>query len=263
MDAFSGDPPFQRPIPDTDGADMLARKLGGLHELDAADRAALDRVCARARRHAVQTDLLRQGEVADAAIVVLRGFACRARHRPNGACQILAYLVPGDLCDPDFAYPRPMDHVLATLSAALVARIPREVFLGLLDRHPNIAQALRIARIVDEAVAREWLVSVGRRSARERLAHLFCELSVRLGAVGLAGAEGYDLPLTQVALSDTTALTSVHVNRTLREMRRDGLIELKGRRLVILDAERLRAVAEFDPAYLRPADPPASREEGN
>ncbi|MFC6049316.1 helix-turn-helix domain-containing protein, partial [Methylobacterium hispanicum] len=79
------------------------------------------------------------------------------------------------------------------------------------------------------------------------------ELSVRLGAVGLAGPDGYELPLTQVALSDTLALTNVHVNRTLREMRHDGLIELKGRRLVILDAERLRSVAEFDAAYLRRA----------
>lgn len=262
MDAFSGDLPAPRLAPETDAADMLARKLGGFVDLDAADRAALERVCGRARRYAGQTDLLRQGEVPDAVIAVLRGFVCRSRHRPNGACQILAYLLPGDICGPDFRDPRPMDHVVTTLSACLVARIPREVFLAMIDRHPNIARALRIARCVDEAVAREWLVSVGRRSARERLAHLFCELSVRLGAVGLAGPDGYDLPLTQVALSDTVALTSVHVNRTLREMRRDGLIELKGRRLVILDAERLRAVAEFDGTYLRQADLLGSRNEG-
>ena len=151
MDIGPGDLPVPRPPPEADGDDMLARKLGGFVELDAADRAALERVCARARRYAAQTDLLRQGEVPDAAVAVLRGFVCRARHRPNGACQILAYLVPGDLCDPDFVYPRPMDHVLATLSSALVARIPREIYLSLLDRHPNIARALHIARVVDEA----------------------------------------------------------------------------------------------------------------
>lgn len=263
MDPFSGDLPAPRLAPEADAADMLARKLGGFVDLDAADRAALERVCARARRYAGQTDLLRQGEVPDAAIAVLRGFVCRARHRPNGSCQILAYLLPGDICHPDFTDPRPIDHVVTTLSACLVARVPREVFLTLTDRHPNIARALRIARSVDEAVAREWLVSVGRRSARERLAHLFCELAVRLGAVGLADADGYELPLTQVALSDTMALTSVHVNRTLREMRREGLIELKGRRLVILDAERLRAVAEFDAAYLRQTNLLGRRNEGS
>lgn len=251
MDAFPFEPPPR--TAEADGADMLARKLGGFVDLDAADLAALERVCGRARRFVGQTDLLQQGEVPDTVIAVLRGFVCRARHRPNGSCQILAYLLPGDVSDCDVTDLRPMDHVIATLSACLVARIPREVFAALLDRHPAIARALRIARSVDEAVAREWLVSVGRRSARERLAHLFCELSVRLGAVGLAGPDGYELPLTQVALSDTLALTSVHVNRTLREMRHDGLIELKGRRLVILDAERLRSVAEFDAAYLRRA----------
>ncbi|AWN38769.1 Crp/Fnr family transcriptional regulator [Methylobacterium radiodurans] len=241
---------------------MLARKLGGFVGLDAADRAALERICTRARRFAGQTDLLRQGEVPDAAIVVLRGFVCRARHRPNGSCQILAYLLPGDICDPDFAVPRPMDHVLATLTASLVARVPREAFLSLIDRHPNVARALRIARVVDEAVAREWLVSIGRRSARERLAHLFCELAERLGAVGLSDGDGYELPLTQVALSDTLALTSVHVNRTLREMRREGLIELRGRRLEILDAERLKGIAEFDAAYLRAPEPTVRWDEG-
>ena len=238
--------------PGPDGAPeaLFVRKLARIAPLAAVDRAALERACGRARRYGPHTELVRQGEVPDSAIVILQGFAGRYRHRSSGACQILAHLVPGDVCDPGLAYPRAMDHVVGTLSSCSVARIPRETWLGLLAQHPAVAHALNLARLVDEAVAREWLISVGRRSARERLAHLFCELHARLAAVGLTSGYGFDLHLTQVGLSDTTALTSVHVNRTLREMRREGLIALKGRRFVIHEPERLRAIAEFDGAYL-------------
>ncbi|GJD56023.1 Crp/Fnr family transcriptional regulator [Methylobacterium dankookense] len=242
---------------------VFVRKLAWMGPLTAADRAALEQVCARSRRYGPHAELLRQGEVPDSAIVVLQGFAGRYRHRSSGACQILAHLLPGDLCDPNLAYPRAMDHTVGTLSSCTVARIPRESYLTLVEQHPAVARALDLARLVDEAVAREWLVSIGRRSARERLAHLFCELHARLARVGLTSGYAFDLHLTQVGLSDTTALTSVHVNRTLRDMRREDLIELKGRRFVIRDPERLRAIAEFDGAYLRPAEIPPSRPPGD
>lgn len=246
---------------------LFVRKLARLAPLSAADRTALEQACTRPRRYGPHTELLQQGEVPDSAIVVLQGFAGRYRHRPSGACQILAHIVPGDLCDPGLAYPRAMDHMIGTLSSCTVARIPRESYLALVEHHPAVARALALARQVDDAVAREWLVSIGRRSARERLAHLFCELHARLSAVGLTNGHAFDLHLTQVGLSDTTALTSVHVNRILRDMRSEDLIELKGRRFVIRDPERLRAVAEFDGAYLRvgeipPLHPPGDGMDG-
>lgn len=239
---------------------LFVRRLARIAPLSHDDRFALEQACGRPRRFGPHSELLRQGETPDGAIIVLQGFAGRYRHRPSGACQILAHLVPGDLYDPNLAYPRPMDHVVGTLSSCTIARIPRESFLALLDQHPNVAHALNLSRLVEEAVAREWMVSLGRRSARERLAHLFCELQVRLDAVGLTNGHAFDLHLTQVGLSDTTALTSVHVNRTLRDMRNEGLIELKGRQFVIRDPERLRAIAEFDGGYLRPADSPPPRQ---
>ncbi|CAO4163161.1 hypothetical protein CLBKND_00091 [Methylorubrum aminovorans] len=109
-------------------------------------------------------------------------------------------------------------------------------------------------QLVDEAILREWLMNVGRRSAVERLAHLFCELLLRLKVVGLAEGTGYKFPLTQVDLADTTGITSVHVNRSLRELRQSGLIELEGGRLKILDYAGLRALAEFRANYLHLAD---------
>ena len=114
----------------------------------------------------------------------------------------------------------------------------------------RIGSALLWGTLVDEAILREWLVNVGSRSAVERLAHLFCELLVRLRAVDRTEGDSFELPVTQAELGDTTGLSNVHVNRSLQELRRQGLIELKGRRLTILNLPRLRAVAEFRSNYL-------------
>ena len=115
---------------------------------------------------------------------------------------------------------------------------------------PRIAEALWWASLVDEAVLWEWLVTAGQRSAYEALAHLFCELLLRLEQVGLRQGDSIALPLTQEQLGDTLGLTSVHVNRTLQTMRDEGLITLRSRELVIHDTDRLRDIAGFDPKYL-------------
>lgn len=231
------------------GVNPVIAKLDGLAPLGAADRALLRAVTAERRLVAPASDLIRQGEPTDAAFVVLDGFACRYKLRKTGMRQITAYLVPGDICGLGAAALAWSDHAVGTLAPCRVARIGPEMIGPLLER-PSIAAALRLSRLVEAAIAREWLVSIGRRSAPERLAHLFCELLVRLQAVGLVGADGYAMPVTQIDLADTTGLTSVHVNRSLQDMRKEGLIELRKRRLRILDLPRLRTLAEFDPAYL-------------
>lgn len=120
----------------------------------------------------------------------------------------------------------------------------------LTENHPRIAHALRWATLVDEAVLREWMAGLGRREAAERMAHLFCELLLRLQQVGLADEDGCDLPISQADLADILGLTSVHVNRTLRHLREMNLVVLKRRRLNVIDVSRLRAFCDFDPAYL-------------
>jgi CRP-like cAMP-binding protein len=119
----------------------------------------------------------------------------------------------------------------------------------LLER-PNIARALWAAALVDEATLREWLVNLGGRPADERVAHLLCELLLRLRAVGLANGNSYELPLTQAELADTMGLSHVHMNRVIQRLRGEKLITLKGKNLVILDVERLKAFSGFNPNYL-------------
>jgi CRP-like cAMP-binding protein/ActR/RegA family two-component response regulator len=213
----------------------LIRKLESLTSLSDADRTVLARISAETRRVGPGTDLVREGDAPVGVFLVMDG---------------IAHMVPGDLCDLDVALLREMDHTITTFSACEVVCLTPETVVDLLENHRSIARALRLSQLVDEATAREWLVNVGRRPARARIAHLFCELFVRMRVTGVAGQDGYTLPITQVDLADTTGLTSVHVNRTLQELRREGLIELKSGRLTILNLPGLRATAEFRSNYL-------------
>lgn len=232
----------------------LVRKLEGFTTLSDADRTLLERISAESRYVGPHTDLVREGDKPDGVLLVMEGIACRHKHRANGARQIMAYLVPGDLGDLDVALLKKMDHTITTLSPCRVVRIAPESVADILQHHPQVARALRMSTLVDEATLREWLVNVGCRQAIERIAHLFCELLVRLQAVGLATHNSYALPLTQLDLADTTGLSNVHVNRSLQELRRQGLIELKDGQLTILNLPRLRAVAEFKDNYLHLGD---------
>jgi CRP-like cAMP-binding protein/CheY-like chemotaxis protein len=235
-------------------ANPLIGKLERFAPLSDADRSLLEQICANPRIIPPHTNLVREGDKPDGVFLVLSGFACRHKLRATGARQINAYLLPGDLCDLDVALLDEMDHTITTLSACKVVRLAPELVADLLAHHPRIARALRKNQLVDEATLREWLMNVGRRSAVERLAHLFCEVLLRLRAVGLTIETSCKLPLTQVDLADTTCITPVHVNRSLRELRRRELIELEGGRLKILDYAGLRALAEFRANYLHLAD---------
>jgi CRP-like cAMP-binding protein/CheY-like chemotaxis protein len=228
----------------------FVRKLEGFTVLSVADRAMLERISAEPRIVMPHTDLVREGDKPDGVFLVMEGFACRHKHRASGQRQIMAYLLPGDLCDLDVALLDRMDHTITTLSACKVVRLTPETVADILENYPAVARALRMGTLVDEATLREWLMNVGCRSALERIAHLFCELLVRLQVVGLATDDSYELPLTQVDLGDTTGLSNVHVNRTLQELRRKGLIELRGKRLRIVNLPRLKAIAEFKDTYL-------------
>lgn len=231
----------------------LVRKLEGLVRLSGADRAILERISANPRLIGPRVDLIREGGTPDGVVLVMDGMACRHKVRENGARQIMAYLLPGDLGDLNVALLSRMDHSITTLSACRVVRITPETIAELMQ-HPQIARALRVSTLVDKATLREWLVNVGRRSALERIAHLFCELLARLQVVGLTDGGSYALPISQLDLADTTGLSNVHVNRSLQELRRRGLIVWKGRQLTILDLPRLRGIAEFRANYLHLGD---------
>jgi CRP-like cAMP-binding protein len=143
-----------------------------------------------------------------------------------------------------------MDHTVSTLTVARVASIPRARFDELIETRPALVRAFWWMQLVDEGTLRAWIVSMGRRRSMERVAHLMCELWVRACNIGLTHGDRFELPLTQIVLSDALGLTPVHVNRVLRKLRLAGVMELGTGTLVIADIAQLARVAGFDDNYL-------------
>lgn len=241
-------------------AQALVAKLGRFVPLNEAECDALLHLSRRGRRLRRGTDLIQEGDKPDSVFLLLEGWAFRYKSMIDGGRQILAYLLPGDLCDVQIFLFEEMDHSIGLLSDALVVKIPATEILDLMDRFPRIERALLWATLVDEATLREWLLNVGQRNALQRLAHLICELCVRLSVVNLVDeSQTFALPLTQAELADTTGMTAVHVNRSLQRLRKDGLIVTKGGNLTIVDFERLAEITGFNRNYLHTDGPPVEQ----
>jgi CRP-like cAMP-binding protein len=229
----------------------LVRKLEQFTILSTADKQALDELGSiRRRRLSPRDDIIREGDKPKAVSLILEGWACRYKTLEDGRRQIVGFLIPGDLCDLRMFILKEMDHSMGALTLVSLAEIPSDTLLALTDSSPRISRALWWNSLVEEATAREWTTNLGQRGAVERLAHLFCELFVRLRGVGLANDTSFELPLTQEQLSQATGMTTVHVNRSLRDMRQSGLIVQHGKRLTIPDLVALEAAGLFNPNYL-------------
>lgn len=231
-------------------ASPFVQKLEHGAELSDQDRAVLEEAVLQIRQVGAREDVIREGDNPEHVHVILEGFACRYKVLPEGERQIMAWLVPGDLCDLHVSILGEMDHTIGTLAPTKIAYIPRQGIDELTARHPTINRALWWATLVDEGTLREWLVNAGRRPTDKQMAHLFCEILLRLQTVGLATENSFDFPVTQEELSDTLGVSTVHVNRVLQQLRTDGLITLTGKRLTILDVPRLQEFAGFNPNYL-------------
>ncbi|RYF04160.1 MAG: Crp/Fnr family transcriptional regulator [Oxalobacteraceae bacterium] len=226
---------------------MKLEHAGGLEE---ADRAALQELSAVTRPIEARYDLSCEGDRPEIVHLVMEGRAFRYKLTPNGERQILGLLLPGDFCDFHVAILARRDHSVGTLTPCRIAEIPRTTILDITAKLPSVARAFWWATLVDESILRQWLTSMGKRDALERVAHLFCELLIRLQAVGLATANGYDLRLTQAELSDVAGLSTVHTNRVLQELRKQKLIVFKHSHMEIPDVLRLKNFCGFDPNYL-------------
>lgn len=243
-----------------EGDNPLIRKLGRFVPLTLEERAALEEVSQNPREHRQGTDLIGEGDRPKSVFLMIKGWAYRYKQLESGSRQIMAYLIPGDLCDIQIFLFERMDHSIGLLSDSQVVKIPAADILAMMDRFPRIERALMWATLVDEATLREWLLNVGQRFALQRVAHLFCELCVRLSIVGLVDDdESFTLPLTQAELADTTGMSTVHVNRTLQRLRSDGLISTAHGRLKILNFHQLSDIAGFDEGYLHTDGPPVEQ----
>ena len=234
-----------------DAAAVLATKLGLFAPLSINEQEMLRRVTSgRLRVLQAREDIIREGEAPGYVNLIVSGWACRYKLLEDGRRQILSFLFPGDLCDLRIFILKRMDHSIGTLMPTTIAEIPRDAIIELTEGGSPLARALWWSSLVSDAIEREWIVNLGQRTALERLSHLFCEMYVRQNAVGLTSGMSCDMPLTQAELAEACGLSTVHINRSLQDLRGQGLVELQRKCLTIHDFNRLARLALFTPNYL-------------
>lgn len=226
------------------------RKLEARDVLSEAERQSLVACASEEVNFAAGADLVREGDRPDTSMLVIDGFSSRYRDAPDGTRQITAIHVPGDFVDLHSLLLREMDHSVGALSACRVMRFPHVRLRGLTETHPHLTRLLWLMTLIDASIHREWL-SAAARAAPEQIAHLICELYVRLGIARLIGADqSFTLPLTQMEIGEALGLSAVHVNRSLQQLRSEGLFTWQNQTVRILDWDALQRRASFDMRYL-------------
>lgn len=225
-------------------------KLRKRDDISGEEEDAIRAAISELREYPADFTFIRRHEELRHSTLLLEGIACRFKDLRDGARQISELHIPGDFADLHSFTLKHLDHDLTALTPCEVALVPHAKLKEITQAFPHLTRVFWFATNLDAAIHREWELSLGRRSAPSRLAHLFCELHVRLGIVGLAGETEFDLRLTQQDLADCLGLTVVHVNRVLKDLREKKILGFRNRRVQLLDLRSLREIAEFDPTYL-------------
>ena len=232
-------------------ANPLTMKLEQFTRFEQAERQRLDELLSYPTKTFARGDIiLHVGQKVRHIHLVLTGLAARSKTLASGEAQIMAFLIPGDLCDVEVFVLESMDHDITAMSDTTCVLIPADEMERLLTEHGQITKAMWWSTMVDSAILREWIVDHGSRDSRERIAHLICELLIRYRVVSGTTDDAIPFPLTQEELAQATGMTPVHVNRMLQQLRQEGLIEMGNKVLTVLDPKRLMDVAQYDPNYL-------------
>jgi CRP-like cAMP-binding protein len=228
----------------------LLLKLRARDLISSEEQAVLRASISEISEYPAGRTIVRTGTTLSASTLLVEGIVCRYKDLADGQRQIMELHVAGDFVDLHGFLLKQLDHNVGTMTPVRVASVPHDAIRGMTETHPHLGRMLWFSTLLDAAIHREKILSIGRRSALARIAHILCELLVRLRLVGLATDYEYSLPLTQADLADVTGLTSVHVNRMLKKLRDEDLLTFRGGTVTIGDWDRLQRIAEFDPTYL-------------
>ena len=229
----------------------MLNKLAYWRPLDDSDREALLSLPHVVKRMEKHHYVVRERDKATHSCVMLSGYSIRHKVVGRGSRQIVAIHMKGDMVDLQNSLLGIADHSVQMLTAGEVATIPREAVKELALRRPQVGMAMWHDTLVDGSIFREWIANIGRRDSYTRLAHILCEFALRLELAGLGEQSDYELPMTQEELADAVGLTSVHVNRTLKALDKDGLISRRSNRgVTIHNWRKLAEAGDFDSTYL-------------
>lgn len=210
----------------------------------------LHRLITRDRHFKVDEELVAEGSRPNYSTLLIDGFAARYKYMTDGTRQITALHVAGDFVDLHAFLLKTMDHGIVAMSPCHVAYMEHTELKRVTETEPHLTRLLWLDTLVDGAIHREWIVAMGRRSKKSHIAHLICELFVRLQVVHKTDGLSFHFPLTQLELADVVGISLVHLNKTLQVLRKQGLLTWINQTITILDWEQLQEVAEFDPTYL-------------
>lgn len=227
----------------------MAGKIRARHDLTDDDVAALASCLQEVREFPAEYTLIRRGEWLNHSTLLLDGLLGRVKATEAGR-QIMEVHVPGDHADLHSFLLKRLDSDIVTLTPARIVTLSHEGLATIVERRPHLTRVLWFMTCLDAAISREWEVSLGRRDAKARLAHLLCEMDARLSVIGRSGADGFDLALTQGQMAECLGLTPVHISRVSRQLREEGLAVLRRGRVEIGDREGLARVGEWTPDYL-------------
>ena len=230
--------------------EKLLMKLNARDRLSAEEEDALRQAAGPAREVPRGKTVIRAGEDIEESTLLVDGLMCRYKDLRDGSRQISELHVGGDFVDLHSFTLKRLEHSILTLTRCLIVPFPHEKLKAITEQLPHLTRVLWFSTSMDAAIHRAWMLSLGRRDALARVAHLFCELHVRLGIIGETDGLSYRLDITQLDLAECLGLTSVHVNRTLKALREQDLVEFRGGTVAIRDLEGLQRIAEFDPDYL-------------
>ncbi|HVF94649.1 MAG TPA: Crp/Fnr family transcriptional regulator [Sphingomonas sp.] len=241
-------------VDDIDDTPLTRRFLlgRGRGSLSIEERRAIEQSMGQIREFPARSQIIRSGERIETSTFLIEGYVCRYMDDRDGHRQLVAMHVPGDFVDLHAFPMKRLDHDIASLGPVKVGQYDHKVLSGLTERMPHLTRKLWFSTLLDAAMHREWIFRLGRLGAEGRIAHFFCELFVRLKMVGLVDGSRFPLPMTQLDLGEACGLTGVHVNRTLRTLREDGLLSFRAGEVDILDFTRLARRGEFVDGYLYP-----------
>ena len=230
--------------------DLFIRKLRARHDLSRDEESALRSIKWSERRFERHELLVRQGQELDHSMLLLSGFAVRAKIAADGSKQIVETNIAGDFIDLHGFILRRLEHEISAASRCDVALAPHAELKRVTDAMPRLTRVLWFQTLVDAAIHREWMLVLGKKRSRSRIAQFFCEMYARLKIVGLTSNGGYALPFNQQELADITGMTAVHLNRCLKELRDAGLVTYRHGQVELHDPAGLTRNAQFDPTYL-------------
>lgn len=227
----------------------FADRLASITELSADDLDLLAKMPTTIGHYASHEDILRKGDQPTSCCLLLQGYLCwKDADRREG--QITSIHVPGDIPDLHTIYSPTVESNLSALGSAVVAFVPHTFFRDISAQSPQMSRALSLLLLADAGALRNWIVNLGSRDALARVAHLLCEIASRLRAVGQAKDYRFPSPFTQSDLAAACAISAVHANRIIQDLRRNQLLHWQSKVITITDWNGLAKLAGFKPDYL-------------